>query len=155
MSKLHNLPLLHRTIKGRVKRMGSKCNQAKQSYAGMTDIMERGKIGLSKNSAQIQKHQMFSEPRYTFLSKIKRGKEFRQYSQSEAAPSIGLVSMPLSTIPNVKASQTQARLIPARLCPPGLNIKANHPFNATLMNPTMRFQLSLVGFHSHSLPFAL
>lgn len=110
----------------------------------------------SKNSAQIQKHQIFAEPKYTFLRKRKRGKEFSWYPHSEAALSIGLMSTRSRTIPNVKASQRQSRLSPARRRPLGLNIKADDPFNVKLcclMNPTMRFQLGVAGFQTSVLAF--
>lgn len=67
ISKLHNLPLQHRAIKGLVKRMCSKCNQAKQSYARMTDIMERGKIGLLIIAHQYCNNKPFHSPYTPFL----------------------------------------------------------------------------------------
>lgn len=67
ISKLHNLPLQHEAIKGLVKRMCSKCNQAKQSYARMTDITERGKIGLLIIAHQYSNNKPFHSPNTPFF----------------------------------------------------------------------------------------
>ena len=67
ISKLHNLPLQHRAIKGLVKRLCSKCNQAKQSYARMSDIMERGKIGLLLIANQYSNKKPFHSPDTPFF----------------------------------------------------------------------------------------
>lgn len=67
ISKLYNLPLQHRAIKGLVKRMCSKCNQAKQSFARMTDIMERAKTGLLIIAHQYSNNKPFHSPNIPFL----------------------------------------------------------------------------------------
>lgn len=67
ISKLHNLPLQHKTIKGFVKRRCSKCNQAKQSCARMTDTMEKGKIGLLIIAHQYSNNKPFHSPNIPFF----------------------------------------------------------------------------------------
>lgn len=57
--------------------MCSECNQAKQSYARMTDIMERGKIDVLIIAHKKQQEQIFAESRYIFLRKQKGGAKFR------------------------------------------------------------------------------
>lgn len=69
ISKLLNLLLQHQTIKeqGLVKRMCSKCNQAKQSYARMTDFVEIGKISLLIIEQQYSNNEPFHSPNTPLL----------------------------------------------------------------------------------------
>lgn len=51
--------------------MCSKCNQAKQSYARMTDIMERGKIGVLLIAHKNSDNKSLQSPDISFLGKEK------------------------------------------------------------------------------------
>lgn len=51
--------------------MCSKCNQAKQSYARMTDIMERGKIGVLIIAPENSNNKSLQSPDISFLGNEK------------------------------------------------------------------------------------
>lgn len=94
ISKLHNLPLQHKTIKGIVKRKCSKSNQAKQSNARMTDIMEKEKIGLLIIAHQYSNNKPFQRPNTPFFRNDRQPTSLRKQDYEENYFGFLLICLP-------------------------------------------------------------